>query len=105
MVIRYAYAWADNDADQNNKLRPATIVLIVKNKVLVLPITHSLPAADRDFLEIPPTIKSLVGLDDQRQWILFDTYNEFTWMGYDVEPRDHYPELPAHFYRIVAERF
>jgi hypothetical protein len=102
LVIRYSYLWrSDHDAghEQSPKARPAVIVLAVTKKqgeptrVLVSPITHTDPGFERG-LEIPPKLKSALGLDEGRSWIVTDDINAFEWPGYDLE---QIPGMPGKF--------
>jgi hypothetical protein len=54
--------------------------------VLVLPVTHSAPAASVAAIEIPQTIKHPLGLDSARSWIVLAEWNEFVWPGPDLRP-------------------
>jgi len=102
LVIRYSYLWrSDRNAghEQSPKARPAVIVLAVTKKqgeptqVLVAPITHTDPGPKRG-LEIPSKLKSALGLDEGRSWIVTDDINAFEWPGYDLE---QIPGMPGKF--------
>lgn len=77
--------------------------------VRVLPITHSPPSDLRDAIEIPPTTKRRLGLDDERSWIVLTESNRFVWPGPDVRVVDsetgcHGP-LPPGLFEEVKRRF
>lgn len=50
----------------------------------MLPITHTAPNSDTRSIEIPSQVKSQLGLDGERSWIVLSEWNEFTWPGYDL---------------------
>ena len=52
--------------------------------MLVLPITHTVPNSDTRSIEIPSQVKSQLGLDGERSWIVLSEWNEFTWPGCDL---------------------
>ena len=75
LVIRYNYLWASEAAkglEEGAKDRPAAIVMDLKQtegeqtRVYVLPVTHSLPLAGTDALEIPADVCRAAGLDAAR---------------------------------------
>jgi hypothetical protein len=120
LVIRYSYLWkreADAGRDEGTKDRPCAIVMAVvhddgEKEVLVLPITHSLPANPADAIEIPTVTKNRLGLDSERSWIVITEANEFIWPGPDLRPvpgRDAstiaYGPLPPRFFAHVRDRF
>ena len=94
MVIRYAYLWADeHDAglEEGRKDRPAAIILTVATggkqfEVLALPITHTPPSNPKDAVELPPSTKNRLGLDDERSWVVLTELNKFAWPGPDLRP-------------------
>ena len=53
---------------------------------MLAPITHSEPGPEDQAIEIPPTVKQRLGLDDQRSWVMIDEVNETGWPGYDLQP-------------------
>ncbi len=86
--------------------RPANDTTIV----LVLPITHVAPADSAAAIEIPAVVKSHLGLDDERSWIVVAEGNEFDWPGYDLRKigrsdRYDYGFLPPRFFKQVIEAF
>ena len=92
LVIRYSYLWAreaEDGRDEGVKDRPCAIVLVVlderdRQRVQVLPVTHSPPDDPRDALEIPQPVKARLGLDHERSWIVLTELNEFIWPGPDL---------------------
>ncbi len=107
-VIRDSYLWsneADKGLEEGCKDRPCAVVLAVRKdnenlKVVVAPITHTLPAGDPEALEVPQATKQRLGLDDERSWIITNDLNIFDWPGPDVrvvseETGFFYGELPA----------
>ena len=70
--------------------------------ILVVPITHSKPAPERNAVELPLKVRRHLGLDDEPSWVITDEVNRFIWPGYDLRPisRDrpeqfHYGFLPV----------
>jgi PemK-like, MazF-like toxin of type II toxin-antitoxin system len=72
LVISYAYLWSrehDRGTEEGVKDRPCAIVAarqIIEGRevVTVVPITHMPPTNRADAVEIPPALKSHLGLDD-----------------------------------------
>lgn len=93
-VIRYSYLWAkeaERGQDEGLKDRPCAVVVSTVTDdgeaiLLVLPITHSPPAARDLAVEIPAATKARLGLDDARSWIVTTEYNRFVWPGPDIRP-------------------
>ncbi|GCA49862.1 hypothetical protein KGO5_02308 [Sinorhizobium sp. KGO-5] len=56
--------------------------------VRVLPITHTPPGKPDEAIEIPPTTKRRLGLDDEPSWIVLSESNRFAWPGPDIRPVD-----------------
>jgi hypothetical protein len=93
LVLNFAYLWHhEHNAGQEEgrKDRPSVIVLCVAREtdgtalVTVLPITHRRPVDPTAAVELPPTVKRHLGLDDDRSWVVIDEGNEFVWPGYDL---------------------
>ena len=93
LVIRYNYLWASEAAkglEEGAKDRPAAIVMALKQAegeethVYVLPVTHSLPLAGTDALEIPADVCRAAGLGAARSWVVLSEFNEFVWPGFDL---------------------
>ena len=120
LVIRYSYLWrreALAGRDEGVKDRPCAVVLAFRDvdgrtRVFVLPITHSPPAPGEDAIEIPPMVKTRLGLDGDRSWISVGEANISHWPGPDIRfPPGKGPEsaaygfLPPGFFRQVRDRF
>ena len=120
LVVRYSYLW-DSESKQGReegvKDRPCAIVLVVQKDenesplVAVLPVTHSSPQGN-DAIEIPAALKSHLGLDAERSWIVMSEGNLFRWPGPDLRPAVNgdlativYGVLPPRFFKIIRERF
>lgn len=99
LVVHYEFLWSnENEAGQTDgeKQRPAVIVVATKidgnkTEVIVAPITHSPPRGAGIAIEIPPKVKTHLGLDNQRSWVTLDELNEFVWPGYDLYPVPNTP--------------
>lgn len=117
LVIHYGYLWHDQHRrglEEGNKLRPSVVVLATRQDdggtvVIVAPITHAAPRKDGDAVEIPPSTKRRLGLDDDRSWVVVTEVNRFLWPGYDLHPtpgsRDYvYGVLPPALFRQVRDR-
>ncbi len=94
-VIRYSYLWADENArgqEEGRKDRPALVLaLSIKEteettEVLVLAVTHTLPADAADAVPLPQDVKYRLGLDDAPSWIVTTEANSFIWPGPDIRP-------------------
>ncbi len=120
LVISYAYLWHHErraGAEEGRKNRPCVIVLTVQHPddlttmVTVLPVTHSPPADPAQGVELPSRVKSHLGLDDERSWVMLHEGNEFIWPGYDLRPlpqaRDRYDYgfLPPKLFEDIVTRF
>jgi hypothetical protein len=120
LVIRYSHLWKrehEEGREEGMKDRPCAVVLVVtdedgEREVLVLPITHTLPADPIDAVEIPTETKKRLGLDADRSWIVITEANEFVWPGPDLRPipgRDvstiAYGPLPPRLFTYVRDRF
>ena len=119
LVISYSYLWAreyGQGREDGLKNRPCAIVLarqIVESRLLVtvLAITHSTPVNANEAIEIPATVKRLLGLDDDPSWIVLTEVNDFIWPGPDLShvpgsnpPRFDYGVLPPGFFRKVRDQ-
>lgn len=117
LVFRYGYLWrreAEQGEDAGRKDRPCVIVLavqIVDNEtvVTVAPITHTPPSDPKDAIEIPTGVKTRLGLDDARSWIVVTEMNRFSWPGFDLSPirrgadTPEYGPLPRMLYRKMRD--
>lgn len=68
-----------------------------RHEIVVAPITHSPPERPGDAIEIPPKVKRVLGLDQERSWIVTTELNRFLWPGPDlrVAPRRDTPLYDA----------
>lgn len=119
LVISYVYLWAREHglgSEEGAKDRPCAIVaarqtVSGREVVSVVPITHTPPSDMADGVEIPPTLKVWLGLDEQPSWIVVTETNDFLWPGPDLRPRRgvtprrfEYGMLPPRFYAHVRDR-
>ncbi len=89
LVISYSYLWArerGQGREEGIKNRPCAIVLarqVIESRLLVtvLAITHSPPSNADEAIEIPATVKRILGLDDMPSWIALTEVNDFIWPG------------------------
>ena len=120
LVIRYSYLWLSEHRagrEEGIKDRPCAIVLAARDhddqaQALVVPVTHTPPAALAEALELPAAIKHHLGLDTERSWIVLSESNLFEWPGPDlrrVGDRDNssvaYGFLPPRFFSELRRRF
>lgn len=120
LVIRYSYLWHREHRtgqEEGRKDRPAAILMTAiadsgATRVYALAITHSEPEPGRGAVEIPRAVKKLIGLDEERSWVILDEINDFVWPGFDLvpvpgsdPPRYSYGVLPAWFYDQVRDGF
>ena len=93
LVIRYSYLWLsefEEGEEDGDKIRPCAIVVAVSKsdkseEVVVLPVTHTVPAEPEHAMEIPAITKQRLGLDEGRSWVVFSESNAFTWPGPDLD--------------------
>jgi hypothetical protein len=120
LVIRYSYLWLSEflqGREEGVKDRPCTIVAAVQEenqdtqRVLVLPVTHTLPNHPELAIEIPLAVKRHLGLDEAQSWIMLSESNDFLWPGPDLRPvgTDNstiaYGFLPPKIFITVRQRF
>ncbi len=93
LVIRYSYLWhreAMAGQEEGNKDRPCAIVAAITATdhlmVMVLPITHVQPGNRIVAVEIPLTVKKVIGLDAEKSWVIISEANVFAWPGPDLRP-------------------
>ncbi|HET6161335.1 MAG TPA: hypothetical protein VFE34_23535 [Dongiaceae bacterium] len=116
LVISYSYLWHDEHragVEEGRKDRPCAIVVARLDEagdtsVLVVPITHTQPAADRHAVKLPLAVKRHLGLDEAPSWIITDELNQFIWPGFDLRPtsrqrpdRFHFGFLPTEIFDAV----
>jgi uncharacterized protein YifN (PemK superfamily) len=116
LVICYSYLWHNEHQagiEEGRKDRPCAIVIANQDQagdtsVLVVPITHTKPAAERHPVALPRRVLRHLGLDDKPSWVITDELNQFIWPGYDLRPvsrqapeRFHYGFLPTDLFHAV----
>ncbi len=55
-------------------------------RVVVAPITHSVPDDAGAAIEVPPRTRNRLGLDGDRQWVVLSELNSFLWPGPELRP-------------------
>lgn len=120
LVVRYSYLWhAEHEAgrEEGAKDRPCAVVLTVaeddgRERVTVLPVTHTEPKTKELAVEIPAVVKERLGLDAERSWIVIDEANRFVWPGPDLRHRPGgdqstiaYGVLPPRLFEAVKAKF
>ncbi|PWC33138.1 hypothetical protein [Azospirillum sp. TSO35-2] len=100
LVFRYAYTWKDQPSG-TGKDRPPCLVVAIRGdgretRVVIVPITHSPPAADVAAIEIPPAVKDRLGLDGDRSWIILTEANIDVWPSPDLRPIPGKPDHVAY---------
>lgn len=121
LIIRYSYLWRDEflaGREEGVKDRPCAIVAAIRNdsdgrqRVIVIPVTHSKPTNMTLALEIPASVKRQLGLDSESSWIVLNESNEFLWPGPDlrrIQDGDDttvaYGFLPPGLFASVRQRF
>ena len=121
LVICYSYLWHREfvrGREEGVKDRPCAIVAAISStaegepRVLVLPVTHTVPDKATVAAEIPATVKKQLKLDSERSWIVLSEWNEFVWPGPDLRRRPGgsdtsvaYGFLPRGFFATVRDRF
>jgi hypothetical protein len=118
LVICYSYLWHDEHkagAEEGRKNRPCAIVVARTDEagdtsVLVVPVTHTKPSADRHPVALPRTVRRRLGLDDEPSWVITNELNQFIWPGFDLRPiprqspeRFHYGYLPSYIFDAVKQ--
>lgn len=119
-MISYAYLWQSEHLlgqEEGLKDRPCAVILVItteagKERVTVLPITHTPPARTELAIEIPATTKRRIGLDNDRSWVVLTEANRFTWPGPDLRPTQRgkaatvlYGELPGNLLIKIRDAF
>ncbi len=118
LVLSYSYLWkrqANVGNEEGVKDRPCAVTLVIETSdtdttVWVAPITHTDPNNDAISIEIPARVKSHLGLDDERSWIIINEVNIFVWPGPDLRPVPgnkgvfNYGYLPPKLYDQIREK-
>jgi hypothetical protein len=83
-----------------------------RKRVIVLPITHTAPQPPDEGIELPLAVKTRLGLDHERSWIIVSEGNDFIWPGPDLRPlAGEGPEsvayglLPPRLFQAIQSRF
>ena len=99
IVFRYDYLWSREalQGRQQGKDRPTCLVAATDSEtnprlVVLLPITHSPPAAGTVGIEIPAAVKKILGLDNAPSWVIVSEYNIDTWPNAGLS---HVPGKPG----------
>lgn len=103
LVVRYDYLWSREAAvgHTQGKDRPACLVAASDSKtqprfVVLLPITHSPPIGDTVAIEIPAKVRQVIGLDDERSWVVVSEYNVDEWPNAGLSPVPGKPDVFAY---------
>ena len=93
LVVGHASSWSRGEAawkSEGAKDRP-TVVISASGpdesgnvRVLVVPITHTPPVDPDGGLGIPDEVERRLGLEAERQWVVFDGLNRSVWPGHDL---------------------
>ena len=116
LVIRYDYLWRDEHRkgrEDGAKDRPCAVIVAYDaddsgNRFVILAaITHSPPRAAAEAIEIPAKVKSHLGLDDRRSWIVTTEINRASWDDAGIAPatRDQwaYGMLPFKLWKLARD--
>ena len=97
--------WAHEAArgeEDGRKHRPVVVVIARaevdgQTELLVVPVTTQPPTRAGDGFEIPTRIKTHLGLDAARCWIMVTELNRFRWPGPDIRPIEHGEERTPYY--------
>jgi hypothetical protein len=117
LVIRYDYLWIEEEKagrEEGSKERPCAVVVAIppagdqQLRAIVCAITHIPPSAPGEKIEIPPAVRSHLGLDAEQSWIAIEEVNIVDWDDPGIVPvapgRWAYGFLPPAFARrLVGE--
>ena len=110
-VLSYAYLWhheAKRGIEEGAKDQPVVVVISRAERkggteLLVVPVTTKKPAHPGDGIEMPQRVKTHLGLDAERCWIMVTEVNRFIWPGPDVRPlREGGQDTP--FYGAIPQK-
>src|SRR5262245_26423511 len=117
-LFRYSYLWHRQHLqglEEGGKDRPCLVLALVATSedgiaiVRVLPVTRVPPGNSDDAIEIPPTVKRRLRLNDARSWIVLTESNRFAWPGPDIRPLDtdngYYGPVPPALFAEIKHRF
>lgn len=122
LPLRFSYLWrreADagrEEGGEGSALRHGEVIAIKgkegQPRVVVLSIAHSPPQPPDEGIELPHQIKTRLGLDDERSWVIVSEGNDFVWPGPDLwflpgygRESAAYGFLPPLVFRAVRDRF
>ncbi len=120
LVIRYSYLWTSEaraGREEGVKDRPCAIVLAIaaaqdRKRVIVLPITYREPQPPNEGIELPLAVKTRLGLDHERSWVIVTEGSDFIWPGPDLRPLTAegpesvaYGFLPPRLFNAIQSRF
>lgn len=96
---------AERGRDEGSKDRPVVVLILIADgkEVVVAPITTQQPGEDAPAIEIPPRVRSHLGLDAKRCWITIAALNHFVWPGPDLRPIPN-RSPPTVVYGLLPER-
>lgn len=120
LVVCYSYLWySESEAGREDgvKNRPCIVVSALpceegRHRVVLLPVTRSMPQVGTQAVELPDLTKQRLGLSPDRQWIICSDANEFNWVGPDlrVVPNSHpksfvYGYLGSKLFEVIKSKF
>ena len=79
--------------------------------VVILPITHTAPAGDTVGIEIPPSVRRSLALDDVASWVIVSEHNVDEWPNAGLAPVPGRPGifsygfLPPRLFARIKTRF
>ncbi|MFC4725437.1 hypothetical protein AB6B38_13805 [Glycocaulis abyssi] len=95
LVIRYDFLWSherEKGRNEGSKDRPCVVVAAIirsadgKTEVLLVPVTHSPPAAQTGAIPIPAAVSKHLGLDDGHSYIVTAEANAVSWDDAGIVP-------------------
>jgi hypothetical protein len=93
LAIRYDYLWSREAAAgrEHGRERPPCLVAASDDSknprfVVILPVTHARPRDGTVGVEIPQTVRTALGLDDSRCWVIVSEYNVDEWPNGGLTP-------------------
>jgi hypothetical protein len=103
LVVRYDYLWHDEHRARREarKDRPACLVAAsdpsaTPRFVVLLAITHTRPVRGTTGVELPPSVRKALGLDDAPSWIIVSEYNVDEWPNPGLQQLPGRPGVFAH---------
>jgi hypothetical protein len=103
LVVRYYYLRSREVAAgrSQGEDRPTCIVvtsdsLTRPRYVVLLPITHTSPAADTIGIEIPTKVRQAIGLDNEPSWVIVSEHNIDEWPNAGLSPVPGKPTVFAY---------